>query len=229
MAEQRAQTVEEAGAKIAEADRSKAEASLFRAQTREATAKAKVAEISLSREQYKRDVELTSNIFHHTYYFNTMVGETSATNCMRQLQVWDRMDPGCDVEIIFCSPGGSVVDGLALFDSIKQFQRKGHKVKTTSLGYAASMAGILLQAGDQRAMSAESWLLIHEAQFGASGSFGDVEDRVEWIRKVQDRILDIFAERSNLSKSKIKSNWHRKDWWISSTEALKYGFIDIIE
>jgi ATP-dependent protease ClpP protease subunit len=88
------------------------------------------------------------------------------------------------------------------------------------------MAGILLQAGDVRIMGKESWLLIHQVSFGASGSFGEVEDTTKWVDRIQDRVLDIFASRSKMSKAQIKRKWNRTDWWISSDEALKLGFVD---
>jgi ATP-dependent protease ClpP protease subunit len=91
------------------------------------------------------------------------------------------------------------------------------------------MAGILLQAGDVRVMNAEAWLLVHEASFGAGGKLGEVEDTVEWVKKVSKRVKDIFAKRSNLSSSQIESRWRRKDWWIDADEALKLGFCDVIE
>ena len=55
------------------------------------------------------------------------------------------------------------------------------------------MAGILLQAGDIRIMGAESWLMIHEISFGASGKIGEIEDTVEWVKKIQERVVKIFA------------------------------------
>ncbi len=88
------------------------------------------------------------------------------------------------------------------------------------------MAGILLQAGDVRTMGRESWLLIHQAAFSALGSTYEIEDRVEWVKRIQDRILDIFADRSKLTKAQIRRRWHRKDWWIDSDEALKLGLVD---
>lgn len=90
------------------------------------------------------------------------------------------------------------------------------------------MAGILLQAGDIRVMGRESWLMLHEAAFGAQGKVGEVEDTVEWVKKIQERILNIFAQHSSLSRAQIKRRWTRKDWWIDSDEALRLGFVDEI-
>lgn len=172
--------------------------------------------------------ELAADRHWHVYNFGKPVTESSVRECINQLTSWARKDPGCEVEIIFNSPGGSIVDGFALFDFLQALRTKGHKITTSALGMAASMAGILLQAGDVRIMGRQSWLMIHEASFGAGGKIGEVEDTVEWVKKVQERILDIFAERSNLTKQKLRNNWKRKDWWLSSDEALELGFIDEI-
>ena len=138
------------------------------------------------------------------------------------------MDPGVDIEISFNSPGGEIISGMAMFDFIQELRGKGHFVTTSTRGMAASMAGILLQAGEHRVMARQSWLLIHEASFGASGSMGSVEDTVDWVKRIQKRIVQIFAERSNVTATFINKNWKRKDWWISSEEALKWGFVDAI-
>lgn len=210
----------------ANAEKALAEARHAAAMARSEEARAEVCEIASQRESQKRERELAADDHHRVFRFVDPVTPSTAQKCMSQLATWTRIDPGCDIEIEFCSPGGSVVDGLALYDFIQGVRRQGHFVTTSALGYAASMAGILLQAGDKRVMAAESWLLIHEASFGAIGSFGEVEDRVKWIEKIQERILDIFVVRSNMSKAQLKRKWHRTDWWLSSDEALKHGFVD---
>jgi ATP-dependent Clp endopeptidase proteolytic subunit ClpP len=175
------------------------------------------------------DTELhATDEYHYRYAFVEAVNTASSLKCQTRLSQWHRLDPTCTMEIVFTSPGGSVVDGMALFDYIKEMQRAGHKVNTHVLGMAASMAGILLQAGDTRSMAVESWLLIHEASFSSSGKVGDVEDTTEWVKKVCERILNIFTARSTCSKAFIKKNWERRDWWVSSEDALKWGFIDEI-
>ena len=212
----------------AQAAKLKAEGRKFEAEARKAEAEARGAEIEAAKAERVEKAMLADNNWHHVYVFDKQVDGKSVTECIKKLTEWNRNDPNCDIEIIFNSPGGSVVDGMALYDFIKQIQHKGHKVTTSSLGMAASMAGILLQAGDVRKMGSEAWLLIHEGSFGAIGSVSEVEDRVEWVKKIGERILAIFAEKSTLSKAQIKRRWHRKDWWLDADEALKLGFIDEI-
>lgn len=213
---------------LAEAKQAEATAGKTLAELETARFEAEKAKISLERERHKRSRELADDEYHRIYRFVGSIGDISVKACMAELETWSRLDPKCDITIVFQSPGGDVVAGMALWDFLQEMRERGHRLTTVARGYAASMAGILLQAGDVRAIGRESWLLIHEAQFGAVGSYGEVEDRVEWVRKVQGRILDIFAARSKLSKAQIKRRWHRKDWWIDSDDALKFGFVDEI-
>jgi ATP-dependent protease ClpP protease subunit len=149
-------------------------------------------------------------------------------SCITTLTRWSRIDPGCAVTIIFTSPGGSVVDGLALFDFLMELREKGHYITAITRGYAASMAGILLQAADKRVIGKESWVLIHEISGGMMGSFGELEDRLKWIEKVQSRILDIFTARSEGKKTRdeFEAAWHRTDFWLDSDSALAWGVVD---
>lgn len=213
----------------AEAERAKADARTARAEARKTLAEAVASEIGLRELQRKERDLLASDHYNKVYRFEGEVSAASVRHCMGQLAIWDRVEPGCDIEIVFLSPGGSIVHGLALFDYIQEIRSRGHKVTTKASGYAASMAGILLQAGDDRVMSAESWLLIHEASFFALGKIGEIEDEVEWIKRIQQRIKTIFASRSNLTAVQIERKWRRKDWWIDSTEALHLGLCDRVE
>jgi ATP-dependent Clp protease protease subunit len=145
---------------------------------------------------------------------------------MDKLYEFKELNPTEPVEFIINSPGGSITDGLALYDFISHLRADGMPVNTLALGMAASMGGVLLQAGSTRVMSKESWLMLHEASFGATGKTGVIEDKVEWVKKVQDRLLDIFASRSTMSRAAIKAKWTRKDWWLSSDDALKAGLVD---
>lgn len=203
-------------------------ASLRLAEAREAVAKAGIAEIQLAEARDEEKARLASDQFHHLYTLAAPITEASVRACMLRLSDWDRTDPECEMEIVFNSPGGSVVDGMALFDFILMMRSRGHQVTTTALGMAASMAGILLQAGDRRVMGSEAWLMIHEASFGAMGKMGDIEDTVDWVKRVQKRILQIFASRSKLSVAQLSTRWRRKNWWLDADEALKLGLIDEI-
>lgn len=204
------------------------------AQARREEAYARATELDLLKKEIENERMLAGDFFHKTFYFDSDVNAKSVGFCMDQLDQWDRMNPGgCEIEIAITSPGGAVIDGLALFDHIQYLRRKGHTINTVCLGVAASMGGILLQAGTKRIMTKESWVLIHEVSGGMMGSFGDMEDRLDWLTRTQDRILDIFATRAAASdapkpitKAQLAKGWKRKDWWLSSDECLKLGIVD---
>ncbi len=165
---------------------------------------------------------------NYLYRFNTKVSAESVRECMETLTEWHRLDSECAIEVIFSSPGGSIIDGFELFDFLQDLRYKGHHLTTGTLGYAASMAGILLQAGDVRWVGQQAWVMIHRAAFGAWGKTYEIEDEVKFINRIEERILDIFTSRSSLTKTKIKRNWDRKDWWISADEALEMNLVDEI-
>ena len=212
---------------------------ILEADAKESENRLAVSAIDLAGKQRIEDEELARNKHNFIYYFTGSVNESSVYNCTNELTRWSRIAPGHSIEIMFSSPGGSVVDGMVLFDVIQDLRRKGHRVTTSTLGMAASMAGILLQAGDVRVMHREAWVLIHEISFGASGKVGEIEDTVAWVKRIQERVLDIFAERCKkagengtakkpLTKSQIKTHWTRQDWWLSSDDCLMYGLVDVL-
>jgi ATP-dependent Clp endopeptidase proteolytic subunit ClpP len=200
-----------------------------RARARRETAEAIQAEIAARNEERYEKSLLAGDHYHRTYVYNGSINATGVQSCMAKLAEWQRTaatDAPEPIEIVFNSPGGSVIDGMALFDYIQVLRRAGHRITTVTYGMAASMAGILLQAGDVRVMGKESYLLIHEVAFGAGGKIGEVEDEVAFVKKIQGRIVRILADRSVLTQQQIKRNWQRKDWWLDSDEALRLKLVD---
>lgn len=210
-------------------------AHLRAAQARKELAQAELAEHDAAVARITRDNEERNereckarDSRNHVYQFDGAVSGTTVKPCIATLSVWSRMNPGCPITIIFNSPGGSVIDGFALWDFLASLKRQGHHLTTVCRGMAASMAGVLLQAGDKRVIGSESVLLVHEISFGAGGKIGEVEDEVAFAKMLTQRVLKIFAAKTNLTAKQIDSRWKRKDWWMDSDEALKLGFADEI-
>ena len=145
------------------------------------------------------------------------------------LEHWERRDPGEPITIRINSPGGDVLDGFALLDTVLRLRRNGHHVTTHGLGMIASMATILMQAGDERILDKNAWFMIHEVGAGIRGKSSEMRDELKFIDKLEDRLLDILAERSTMTKRQIKTLWTRTDKWMSADEALKLGFVDRVE
>lgn len=189
--------------------------------------------INVEREREKRQIELASDHYYMTYYFDHEVSQESVRRCMTKLQTWCRTlsdEKKCEIELIINSPGGDVVNGLALYDFIDSLKKKGHRVVTGSLGMAASMGSILLQAGDLRYMGSGAMMLIHEVSSVAWGKTSEVEDRLSLIKKFQERAIQIYVDRSGgkLTKRDVEEGWKRKDWWLTAEQCLELGLIDEI-
>lgn len=161
-----------------------------------------------------------------TYTFYSEVDADSVRRCLADLGQWSRRDPGSPITIIFNSPGGSVLDGLALFDFLRQLRNQGHHLTTVAIGRAASMGAVLLQAGDVRLMGENAFLLVHEVSNLSSGKVSEMEDSVEFSRRLQRRLLAILASRSQLTEVQIQRRWARKDWWLDAAEAVEVGLAD---
>jgi len=215
--------VKEAEAKLKEAETLKVQAEAKKAQY-----DAYESELRYLDARKKFDRASADDEMNHLYRFSGSVGEASIRKCMSKLTEWSRLSSECDMEIVFSSPGGSIIDGFELFDFIQDLRSRGHKMTTGSLGMAASMAGILLQAGDHRWIGHQCWMMIHRAAFGAIGKTYEVEDEVKLVKRIEERCVDIFVSRSKLTKLKIKRNWDRKDWWIDADQCLQYGLVDEI-
>lgn len=214
--------------KQAETDKIRIETAKFEVELKKAELELKEAEISYYNVHRKFQRERSIDEENHLYRYDGEISHGSVKSCMKKLTEWSRLDPGCDMEIVFSSPGGSIIDGFELFDFIQDLRGRGHKMTTGSLGMAASMAGILLMAGDVRWIGHQSWMMIHRAAFGAYGKTFEIEDEVKFVQRIEERILDVFTSRSRLTKQKIKRNWERKDWWISADECLELKLIDEI-
>lgn len=200
---------------------------------RQTRAEAEKAEIDLAIARDQERDRLVRGGKIRRLHIRDIITPDMADKWVDALEHWSLRDPEEPVSIVINSPGGSVTDGLAVYDTIMRLRRKGHHVVTHGTGLVASMAGVLLQAGDVRVMDERAKLLIHEGsqQFGKGVSLtaGEMEDAQFFGKMLREDILDIYAERSNLSKRQIQNRWARRDWVLSAAEALKHGFVDIVE
>lgn len=216
----------------AAAAKATAEVALLAEQAKKAAAEARIARLLADAQQIElasvrrlEANELARDEHHRVYQFNEPVSAGTVKACISTLSRWDRIDADCPIELVFNSPGGSVIDGFALWDFLTTLMQR-HHLTTVCRGMAASMAGVLLQRGHVRVVGSESVLLVHEISFGAGGKIGEVEDEVAFAKMLTKRVLKIFAERTNLTEKQIDARWRRTDWWMDSETALKLGFCD---
>ena len=131
-----------------------------------------------------------------------------------------------DIYLYINSPGGSVTSGLAIYDTINYIKAD---VSTIAIGMAASMGAFLLAAGakGKRYALKNSEIMIHEVLGGTKGQASIIELEAERIIKLRDKMNKMLAHLTNQSVKKISKDT-KKDYFMDSNEALKYGIIDKI-
>ncbi len=159
-------------------------------------------------------------------FLGTQVDDYTANVIQAQLLYLDSADPGKDVSIYINSPGGSVYAGLGIYDTMQYIQSD---VSTICTGMAASMAAVLLVAGqkDKRFALKHSRVMIHQPMGGIQGQASDIEITSREILKLKKELYTIISEHSGQPYDKVYADSDR-DYWMTSEEALNYGMIDKI-
>lgn len=161
---------------------------------------------------------------------NGVVNEQSANSLIMQLLVLSADSPDSDVYFYINSPGGSVMDGFALFDTMQAIP---NDVVTICLGSAASMGSFLLSGGTRgkRYSLPNSRLMYHQVMSGINPGtqYVDMENEVNETKKMYDKLNKYLSEFTNgkTSFEEMKKKTDR-NWWLSPQEAINEGFIDKI-
>lgn len=158
-------------------------------------------------------------------YFGGEVDQHSMDLINMQMLFLDREDPHMPIELYINSPGGSVVDGLSLYDVMHTISAP---VNTTCVGTAASMGAILLCGGTgTRSALPNSRIMIHQVSSGYRGTATDINIQVRETNKLYDRLLEILANKSGQTIKKLRNDCDR-DYYMSAEEAKAYGLIDTV-
>jgi len=159
-------------------------------------------------------------------FLGTPINSDVANIIQAQLLFLDSSDRGRDITIYLNSPGGSVYDGLGIYDTM---QFIGSRVATTCTGMAASMAAILLVAGEKgkRAALKHSRVMIHQPMGGVQGQASDIAITAREILKLKHELYTIISDHSGKPVEDVEKDSDR-DYWMTSPEALEYGMIDQI-
>ena len=157
-------------------------------------------------------------------FLGTQIDDYTANVIQAQLLYLDSSDPGKDVSIYFNSPGGSVYAGLGIYDTMQYIQSD---VSTICTGMAASMAAVLMVAGEKgkRYALKHSRIMIHQPLGGVQGQAADIEITAREILKLKKELYTIISNHSGQPIEKIEKDSDR-DYWMTSAEAVEYGMID---
>lgn len=159
-------------------------------------------------------------------FLGTPIDDYTANTLQAQLLYLDSCDPGKDISIYINSPGGSVYAGLGIYDTMQYIKSD---VATICTGMAASMAAVLLVAGQEGKRSAlpHSRVMIHQPLGGVQGQASDIEITAREIQKLKKELYTIISEHSHTDFDKVWADSDR-DYWMTAEEALQYGMIDQI-
>lgn len=157
-------------------------------------------------------------------FLNDEINYQTSNSLILQLLFLDR-DSSKEIDFYINSPGGSIVDGLAIYDIIRTMKSK---VNTICIGHCASMAAVLLAAGTgKRKAYQNSRIMIHQPSGGIEGQSSDIEIYVKEMLKLKHIMNKILIEKTILSEDEISFLTDR-DKWYSPEEALKIKLIDQI-
>jgi len=175
--------------------------------------------------QRTREMTLDDMLLENRIVF--MIGEISyrmATEVIMKLLYLDNLKRGVDISLYINSPGGSVDDTMAIYDTIRFI---GSNVATYCIGRAQSGAAVILAAGTKGKRHAlpHAKVMLHQPWGGITGQAADIEIQAEEIIKARTVINKILAEHTGLSSERIAEETER-DKYLTAEEALEYGLID---
>ena len=157
-------------------------------------------------------------------FLGTEISDYTANTIQAQLLYLDSVDSSKEISIYLNSPGGSVTAGLGIYDTM---QFVSSPVATICTGMAASMAAVLLVAGQEGKRSAlpHSRVMIHQPMGGVQGQASDIEITAREIQKLKKELYTIIADHSHTPFDKVWADSDR-DYWMTAQEAKEYDMID---
>ena len=152
------------------------------------------------------------------------VTSDSANRIVAQLLFLEADDPDKDIFLYINSPGGSVYDGLGIFDTMQHVKPD---IQTVCVGLAASMGAFLLCAGTKgkRSSLLHSRIMIHQPLGGARGQASDIRIQADEILFIKDKLNKELSDRTGQPIERIREDTDR-DFYMSPSEAIEYGIID---
>jgi ATP-dependent Clp protease protease subunit len=157
-------------------------------------------------------------------FVGTGIDDDVANLVIAQMLFLESEDPDKDIHLYINSPGGIVTSGLAIYDTMQYIRPK---VSTLCMGQAASIAALLLAAGEKgkRYALPHSRILIHQPMGGFQGQASDVDIQAKEILRLREELNAIMVRHTNQSFEKIQADTDR-DFYMTGEQAKEYGIID---
>ena len=159
-------------------------------------------------------------------FIGDQVHPTMANIVVAQFLYLEKEDPDKDIEVYINSPGGDVMAGLAIYDTMRHIKPD---IATTCVGMAASMGAVLLSGGTKGKRSAlpNSRIMVHQGSAGFSGTPSDIEIQVRLVMSFKEKLTEILAENCGREFSQVSRDIDR-DYWMTPQEGVEYGIIDSV-
>ena len=173
----------------------------------------------------ERSYDIFSRLLNDRIVFlGEEVNATTASLVVAQLLYLEAQDPDKDIQFYINSPGGSVTDGMAIYDTMQYVKCD---VSTICIGLAASMGAFLLSAGTKgkRLALPNSEIMIHQPSAGTQGQITDMALHLKRLEVVKERMNRILAENTGKSVEQVTADCER-DNFMTAQQALEYGLID---
>ena len=157
-------------------------------------------------------------------FVGTPIDDYVANAIIAQMLLLQMEDPKKDIQLYINSPGGSVTDGMAIYDTMRFLSCD---IKTYCMGQAASMGTVLLAAGTpgKRHALPHSRVLIHQPSGGATGQTSDISIAAREILRWKQTLNEVLSEHTGTPAEKIERDADR-DYYMTADEAKKYGIVD---
>lgn len=157
-------------------------------------------------------------------FIGTPINDFVANAVVAQMLFLQMEDPKKDISLYINSPGGSVTDGMAIYDTMNFLQCD---IVTYCVGQAASMATLLLAAGTKgkRYALPNSRVMMHQPTGGATGQTSDISIAAKEILRWRAQMNKLIASHTNKTEAEIASDSDR-DFYLTAKEAMEYGIVD---
>lgn len=134
---------------------------------------------------------------------------------------------GDTLEVQINSVGGDVMAGLGMYNMLRNWAGAGKQITTRVTGVAASIASIIMLAGDQREMPSNAFAMVHSVKSGAWGTADEIRDQADVVDKVQTSLRNIYVDRMGIDEAKA-TEIMAKDTWLNADECLEMGFVTAV-
>ena len=175
----------------------------------------------------ERSYDIFSRLLNDRIVFlGEEVNATTASLVVAQLLYLEAQDPDKDIQFYINSPGGSVTDGMAIYDTMQYIKCD---VSTICVGMAASMGAFLLSSGakGKRLALPNAEIMIHQPSAGTQGQITDMALHLKRLETIKKRVTQILADNCGKPLEQVAADCER-DNFMSAEEALEYGLIDKI-